>query len=129
MAVPDKRALRKTIQDTGGVISAVAEHYNVNRSTVYRWLEAKDLRDEVTKSRANMRAVATDVIYQRLMHEDADKAYEAARFVHLHMGEDGQALTIPPRLLGVLLRMGLSGADIMVHLEEILLSQEALGSG
>jgi len=120
MAVPGKRELRLAIKEHGGVIADIAKYFTVSRQTVYRWLDDKDLRSEIPKSRARLSDVSTDVIYQRLFNEDEDKAFEAAKFVKLHMNDDGHVLMLPPRLWALLLRMGISGDQLVAELEELL---------
>jgi len=120
MAVPGKRELRLAIKEHGGVIADIAKHFTVSRQTVYRWLDDKNLRSEIPKARARLSDVSTDVIYQRLFNEDEDKAFEAAKFVKLHMNDDGHVLTLTPRLWALMLRMGISGDQLVAELEGLL---------
>lgn len=120
MALPGKRSLRKAIEEHGGVISEIAAHFNKSRQTIYRWLDHYSLRGEVQNQRESMRQVSRDVIYQRLMSNDDDKAYDAAKFVMLHLNDDGELLTISPEAMMLLRRMGLSTSEVVAEFEAII---------
>jgi len=117
MALPGKANLRHAIQAHGGVVSEVAAHFNVSRQTVYNWLDHYKMRELVTAARQSMREVAKDVIYQRLMSEDEGAAFEAARFVMLHLQGDGELLTLSPETLMLLRRLGLDVSDVVAQFE------------
>lgn len=120
MALPGRANLRKAIKEHGGVLADVARHFDVTRSTIYNWLDHYDLRSEVDNARTSMRNVATDVIYQRLMNEDEDKSFEAAKFVMLNMADDGNLLPLSPRVVALLRRMGASVGTVISEFEAII---------
>lgn len=120
MAAPGKRELRLAIKEHGGVIADIAKSFTVSRQTVYRWLDDKDLRSEIPKARVRLRDVSKDVIYQRLFNEDEDKAFEAAKFVKLHMNDDGEVVSLSPQILSLMRRMGLSLPQLVNELETLL---------
>ena len=122
-----KTAVRKAIQACGGNLSDVARHFDVNRVTVYRWLTRWELRPVVAKARASMHEVSDDVIYARLFSEDDDAAFEAARFVKLHMNDDG-SLRLSPDTLVWLARMGLKPATALEQFEAMIQQQAAMES-
>jgi hypothetical protein len=115
-----KTDLRKKIQECGGVISDVADAYRVHRQTVYRWLERFNLWDEVNNARVSVGLVADDIIYQRLMNPDEDKAWDAAKFVKLHLSDRGDSVPLSPRIAALLLREGISINALMENLEMLI---------
>lgn len=120
MALPGRANLRKAIREHGGAIADVARHFDVTRQTVYNWLDHYDLRAEVEAARTSMRMVAQDVIYQRLMNADEDKAFDAAKFVMLNMSDDGNLLPLSPRVVALLRRMGASVGTVIAEFEAII---------
>jgi transposase-like protein len=91
---PGKVSLRQAIQETGGVVSDLARHYNnASRTTIYRWLDQAGLRDKLADARAKMDDVSLDVIYARLMDADEEKSWEAAKFIQQHVAPKRVDLT------------------------------------
>lgn len=120
MALPGKVSLRKAIQEHGGLVSDVARHFDVTRQTVYNWLSHYELRNEVTAARQNMRAVAQDVIYARLMADEDAQAFEAAKFVMLHLRDDGELLALSPETLLLLRQMGMDTSAVVAAFEQMV---------
>lgn len=120
MKKPGKASLRKAIKETGGVISDLAAHYSCSRQTIYNWLEHYELRGEIEKSRHSLRAVATDVIYQRLLSNNEDKSWEAAKFVTLHLQDSGDLLALSPETMSALSRMGIRTSDVVAEFEAMV---------
>lgn len=123
---PGSRSFRIAIKDCGGQISDVARHFSVSRRTIYNWLDHYEMRDEVTKARQSMRTVAQDVIYQRLMSEDDDQAYDAAKFVSLHLRNDGELLMLSPETMRALRQAGLTPGDVVAEFEALIRAQAAV---
>lgn len=126
MATPSKADLRKAIGEHGGIVSEIARHYGVTRQTLYNWVAKYGLRERINEARVGMRAVAADVIYQRLMDGDPDAAFEAAKFVMTHMKDDGEMLALPPELIEMMSRMGISAAMVIRELSELMKQQYEL---
>lgn len=122
MALPGRRNLRQAIYALGGNISEIARHFAVERQTVYNWLDHYQIRAEVKASRQQMRAVAGDVVYARLMSGDEDKAYEAARFVLTHLRDDGELLVLSPEVIRILGEQGIPLERVTAVLEQLVLS-------
>ena len=120
MTLPGRTSLRKAIRECGGIITDVAERYQVTRQTVYRWVDRYSLRDEINDARQDVRNVAFDVIYDRLYNLYDDKAYEAARFVTLHLKPDGNLLPISPRAAAILRRLGIPTSDVASQFEMLI---------
>lgn len=116
MAIPDKRELRKKIDQHGGSVTAIAREEKVSRQTVYNWLDAKDLREYQTRAKRKMRGIANDVIYDRLMSDDEDKAFEAAKHVSLHLKDDGE-LMLSADVLEIMRRIGHTPSRAVEELE------------
>lgn len=124
-----KTAVRKAIEACGGSISDVARHFDVERSTVYRWIDRWQLRPVVTAARASMREVASDVIYSRLMCEDESAAMDAAKFVMLHLRDDGNLLALSPDTMRALAVMGVDVSDAVREFEALVKQQAELAAG
>jgi len=120
MKKPGKVSLRKTIEETGGVVSDIASHFNVTRQTIYNWLEHYELRDKVVEARQNMRAVAQDVIYARLVTGDDAQSFDAAKFVMLHLRDDGELLALSPETLLLLRQMGMDTSAVVASFEAMV---------
>lgn len=120
MTVPTKTELRKAIEECGGIVADVARHYNKSRQTVYRWIAKRGLTDELNSARTNMRAVAKDVVFQRMMNDDEDKAYQAATFVLTNLDKDGEALSLSPEVTAMLLRAGVSVQKVFKDFEALI---------
>lgn len=118
-----KTAVRKAIEACGGSLSDVARHFDVERSTVYRWIDRWNLRPVVTAARASMREVAGDVIYSRLMSDDDGAAFEAARFVMLHLRDDGNLLALSPETMRALAVLGVDVSDAVREFESLVRQQ------
>ncbi|QPC81047.1 hypothetical protein G4Y79_15190 [Phototrophicus methaneseepsis] len=138
MAVPGKAELRKAIQATGGVVSDLAKHYSASRQTIYNWLDAKDLRDELNAARQNLIDVAQDNIYGALMDGDLD----ISKFVLERKGRQfgwtrqidvGQAVPLSNELKSLLDEMGITpeqiGTELLPVLRELKALQEAEAHG
>lgn len=121
MKRPGRRNLRIAIHHYG-VISEVAKHFDVPRQTIYNWLDYYDMRGEVTAARHQMREVAADVVYARLMAEDAEKAWDAAQFVLRHLRNDGELLVLSPEVIAGLRRMGIPVSEAVRQFEELVLA-------
>jgi uncharacterized LabA/DUF88 family protein len=120
MALPGKRNLRKAINEHGGLIADVARHFEKSRQTIYNWIDHYNMWNEIDKSRQSMRTVARDVIYQRLMSKHDGDAFEAAKFVMLHLQDDGELIPISPETVRLLTRMGLSMSDVVREFNEVV---------
>ena len=120
MSLPGRRNLRQAIREHGGLVADVARHFNTTRQTIYNWLDHYDMRDEISKSRTSMRQVAGDVIYQRLMSENMDYSYDAAKFVMLHLKDDGSLLSFSPEVLRYLAMQGMSVSDAVAEFEAMI---------
>lgn len=118
MAVPGKAELRKKLDEHGGSITAIARDQGVTRQTVYNWLDKKDLREHQIKAKRAMRAIANDVIYDRLMDEDDDKAFEAAKHVSLHLRDDGE-LMLSADVMEIMRRMGHTPSKAVEEIEAL----------
>lgn len=86
MKRPGKTSVRKAIAACGGEVAAIAASYGVARATVYAWLDYYQLRSELEGARAGMLMIAEDVAYERLLSDDADTRWDAARFVLERLG-------------------------------------------
>lgn len=117
---PGARNLRRAIYEHGGLIADIARHFDVTRQTIYNWLDHYQMRELIIQARQSMREVAKDVIYQRLMSEDENAAFEAARFVMLRLQSDGELLTLSPETLALLGRMGLDVMDVVTQFESMV---------
>lgn len=127
MALPGKLAVRKLIKDTGGCISDMAREAKnglikkgVSRQTIYNWIDHYGLRAELEEARVTMRLVSRDVIYDRLMNEDSDKAFEAAKFVTLHLNDAGELLAASPEVMALLKQMGIPMSDVARAFEDMV---------
>lgn len=120
MTIPSKTSLRLAIKETGGIVSDLAKHYNVSRPTIYRWLEQKNLRAELAGARINMHEIAKDVVYQRLMSDDNDKAFDAAKFALMHLNDDGGVLRLSDDILALIGELGLDIALLIPELELLI---------
>lgn len=123
MALPGKRKMRELIEKSGGVVSdmaRLASEEGVSRQTIYNWLDHYQMRDQVTAARQNMRAVAQDVIYGRLMSNEDAQAFEAAKFVMLHLRDDGELLTLSPETLLLLRQMGMDASAVVTAFEAMV---------
>lgn len=116
---PGKTSLRKAIREAGGNVSDVAAFFGVTRQTVYRWLDFYQMRGDISSARGSMREIAKDVIYARLMSVDEDRAYDAAKFVTLHLADDGNLLEISPETMLLLRKLGIKPDDVVRHLADI----------
>ena len=125
MALPGRKFIKDLIKDHGGVISEMARNCKqgiigkkgVSRQTIYNWIEHYDLRDECEKARVSMRMVSRDVIYQRLLTGDDDAAFEAAKFVTLHLNDSGELLYVSPETLRMLRELGVPLSSIADEIE------------
>lgn len=123
MKKPGKREFRKKIHEGGGVVSEVARLLNVSRPTVYAWRDHYKMHGEFLKARHELRQLCEDVFYERLMHEDEDKRYEAATFGLRHLRDDGRFGNISREMLEVLAQVAARGIDLRVvagHLQGYL---------
>jgi len=126
---PGKANLRHAISLHGGVVSEIASHFEVTRTTVYNWLDHYDLRDEIHKSRTQMRDVAEDVMYQVLISdprsaEDPDKALDrqigVAKFTLQNTKTDGTFISISDEVLRLLPRIGMTIEDASQIFEDMV---------
>lgn len=127
MALPGKKTVRKLIEDTGGCISDMAREAKsglvkkgVSRQTIYNWIDHYGLRAELEQARVSMRLVSRDVIYDRLMDEDPDRAWEAAKFVTLHLNDAGELLAVSPEVMALLKQMGIPMSDVAQAFEQMV---------
>ena len=132
--LPGVRAVRDVIKAHGGNISEMARNMEwgdktgVTRQTIYNWIDHYALRGEVTAARTSMRMVSQDVVFARLMSEDEDKAFDAARFVLLHLKDDGELLGLSPETLRILAEMGISASDAFLQFEAMMKEFAAVGT-
>lgn len=119
MALPGKVSLKKAIEAHGGMIAEIARYYEVTRVTIYNWLDHYDLRAEVTRARHAMREVAQDITYQMLMSDELPVQWEAARFVLLHLKNDG-SLMLSPETLEIMRRMGWRPEEAVAEFEALI---------
>lgn len=120
MKRPGKRSLRQAVHDCGGVISDLAATFDVSRQTIYDWLNYYNLRSEIHAARHAMREVAQDVIYERLFNADEALRFEAARFVALHLRNDGELLAINPSIIAMLEEMGADPSAVVREFEDLV---------
>ena len=130
MAAPDKRALRKAIVETGGIVTDIAKRYDVSRPTIYTWLREKDLMSELQPARVNMVQVAEANIYDALTAGDLD----ISKFVVERKGKQfgwtkqvdvGRAVELPPDVVELMDRMGIDLNSLGGHLLPILQEMQA----
>lgn len=124
---PGSASLRKAIRDHGGVISEIANYYEVSRRTIYNWMDHYELRDEIKKARAQMRDVAEDVMYQVLIDEpapDDDKAKDrqvaVAKFTLSNTNQRGEFVPISDEVLRLLPRIGMTLDDAAQIFEDMI---------
>lgn len=120
MARPGRVVLRRAIRDSGGLISDVADLFQTSRQTIYNWMAYYGLRGEVVAARQQMREVAADVIYQRLLTGGDDAAFEAAKFVMLHLQNDGELLEFSSETLRILAEEGITPSEAVRAFEEMM---------
>lgn len=123
MALPGKRNLRIAIEKHGGIVAEIAAHFNKSRQTIYNWLDHYNMRPLLTEARQDMREVAQDVVYQRLMSDEGDKSWDAAKFVLMHLQGDGEPIAISPETRRLLADLGLSVAGFMADFEQLVIEQ------
>lgn len=124
MALPGKRMVRQLIKEHGGVISQMARNCEyggkegVSRQTIYNWIDHYKLRGQCEAVRVSMRMVSRDVIYQRLMSDDDDAAFDAAKFVTLHLDDTGELLYLDPEIIGMLKELGIPMSEVAQGFEQ-----------
>lgn len=127
MAVPGKAELRKRLDEHGGSVTSLAREAGVSRQTVYNWLDKRGLREHQTKAKRAMRAIAKDVIYDRLMSDDEDAAFEASTFVMRHLNDDGE-LMLSAEVLEILRQKNVTAREAIRQFEELVIaSHQATG--
>lgn len=126
MALPGKRMVRELIKNHGGVISEMARNCeyggkkSVSRQTIYNWIDHYQLRGHCEAVRVSMRMVSRDVIYQRLMGDDDDAAFDAAKFVTLHLDDVGELLYLDPEIMGMLKELDIPMSFVAQRFEQII---------
>lgn len=124
MAKPGKRNFRRAIEAHGGIVTEIAKHFDVTRATIYNWLTHYQMRDDLRKARQSMREIAQDIVYARLLSDNEDKSFEAARFTLLHLRNDGELLMLSPETIRILDQLGINMATVAQHVE--VLAQQKL---
>lgn len=115
--------MRRAIHQLG-VVAEIAKHFEVSRQTIYDWLDYYELRNELREAKHAMREVAADVVYGRLMSDDEDKAYDAARFVLRNLKDDGEMLPLSPEVIRWLQAHGIPLDEVARQFEQMLLMSE-----
>ncbi|MCK6581084.1 MAG: hypothetical protein L6Q98_23565 [Anaerolineae bacterium] len=125
---PAKTTLRAALIASGGVVSNVAEGFNVSRQTIYDWIAFYKLNEQLNLSRETMYDVAVDNILMAVEKNDL----EMSRFVVTHMptrgrarwsnrqeitGANGSPLNATPELVALMARAGISGDELVAELE------------
>lgn len=121
--IPEPGRLKVLIEKHGGVIADIARARRVTRQTVYNWLDLYDMRGEIKTARQQIREVAGDVIYDRMFSQDEDAAFEAAKFVMLHVANDGELLVLSPEVVKILAERGISLDQAARVLEQLVLAE------
>ncbi|MEQ9027553.1 MAG: hypothetical protein RLP44_02460 [Aggregatilineales bacterium] len=116
MALPGKVSLRKAMKETGGVISDLATHFSVTRQTVYRWMDHYEMRHELSAARTNMREVAKDVLYEKLIAGDVG----VAMFVTRHLTADGEMIVFSPEVLRAMEVLGIQPSEAVQQFETLV---------
>lgn len=75
-----KAAFRRAISQQAGNVSAIARQFNVERQTIYNYLNRWELWDELNTKKANIVGASEQTIYDAVLDGDTD----AARFVLTH---------------------------------------------
>lgn len=128
---PAKTALRDALIAAGGVVSVVAEGFDVARQTIYDWIGFYQLDDQLARSRESMYDIAVDNILEAVEQKDLDMS----RFVVTHMpvkgrarwsnrqeltGANGVPLNATPELISLMDRLGITGDELVAELERLL---------
>jgi hypothetical protein len=127
MKKPGARSFRRAIRECSGIVADVAAYFNVTRQTIYNWRDHYQMHEEFTRARQDARSLCVDVFYERVMHIDEDKRWEAAQFGLRHLRDDGEFSNIPRELLQVLMLLQARGGDLHAvagHLQEFVEAAE-----
>jgi transposase-like protein len=127
-----KTSVRQALETHGGVISKVAESFNVSRQTVYNWIERYELREVVERTRDMMFDLAQDNILKAVTDGDVD----VSKFVLTHMptarrwssraeltGANGTPLGLSPDVIELMRRMGVEPSEVVKEFEEMVRQQ------
>lgn len=124
----DHKTIRLKLVEFGGNVSAVAEHFNVARQTVYNWIERYNLRDVVEDTRDKM----FDTAERNISLAVEAGSLDASKFVLTHMpvqkerrwssrqeltGEGGAPLNLSPDVIALLEARGMSLEEIKAEIE------------
>lgn len=79
---PPKTELVEALHKAAGIITAVAARYGVHRTSVYNWIKAYGIQEEVQQAKRVMIDLAENNLLQRLREGD----WRATEFVLRTMG-------------------------------------------
>jgi len=130
MARPTKRRLREAIEESGGIIAAVARMFGVSRQTVYNWL---DRYPELTLDLEHAREDIIDVAEANIFREVRKGNIDLSKFVLTRLGKnrgwssrtemtgaDGEALQLSPDTLQLLAAAGIQVEDVAAEFERMV---------
>lgn len=127
MKRPGQKALRETIERAGGVIAAVARFYQVERQTVYNWLDHYDMHDAIRDARDDIIDVAEANMFRAVQAGDLD----ISKFVLTRLGRargwgnsvEVTGVVIPDEIVRLVETMGGDASSIVREFEALIRAQ------
>lgn len=127
MKRPGRKSLRDTIDKAGGIIAAVARHYEVERQTVYRWLDYYGMHDAIRDARDDIIDIAEANLFRAVRSGDTD----VSKFVLTRLGRgrgwgnsvEVSGVMIPPEIVRMVEELGGDATSIVREFEAMIRAQ------
>ena len=117
MKKPGKRSFRQAIEETGGVISDIAEHFGCTNRTIYNWLDHYEMRPELERARTKMRSVAHDIIYEDLIER---QSVSTAMWVLNRYNDQNEALQLDSDVLQMMEALGFQPSEAVLQFQAMI---------